>query len=229
MSWPRWVQNFSGWDGHWLHCETDQWSESCDVKEQLVIWGKRGTLPLSGCYSQYGSKGPAEARALRRCSPWSQLDDGKLRTTSSSRDEWRVGLMNGGEEVLWPGLAEGLVIDRVEEKKKPLRSSNCLQLVIVWCSVPGPVLESSRRRLSWWLGRGLANLFVSFTSCFVCQNVSLPSLNFGKEIKTALATSSKNGYRASDVVTVSVKECQQGYTMSSGWERCPEYLNLIRL
>lgn len=76
-------------------------------------------LPSSGCFSQYGSKGPEERRGTpRRCSLWSQVDDSKHGTTSSSRDEWRVGLMKGAEEVLWPGLAEGLVIDNEKKKTK---------------------------------------------------------------------------------------------------------------
>lgn len=76
-------------------------------------------LPSSGCYSQYGSKGPEGRKGTpRRCSLWSQVDDSKHGTTSSSRDEWRVGLMKGTEEVLWPGLAEGLVIVKKKKRKE---------------------------------------------------------------------------------------------------------------
>lgn len=152
-------------------------------------------LPSSGCYSQYGSKGPEERRGTpRRGSLWFQVDDRKHGTTSSSRDEWRVGLVKGTEEVLWPGLAEGLVIVKKRKQKKTPRSSTCLQLVILWCSIPGPVWESSRRKLCWRLGRGSGNLFLFlllpdlFARTCLCH-----PLTFARKWKQSLPPPQKTG------------------------------------
>lgn len=128
------------WVDHWetaaqdfSRCKTDQWSECCDAKgascrEQLVVWSRRVALPSFTCCSQNRSKGPAEARGALCCLSWSQT--GWEEAWNWQQQRW----MEAG--TLWPGLAEGFVID----KTWGAQTASCV--------VSGLVLESSKRKLS---------------------------------------------------------------------------------